>query len=131
MLGCTNVTLIMRWPSGWLLSSRNPKLKQTATTSIGIKISPIQIDLAVGRRITINPAESSASEVQVTRNETPYTPVTVAICASGNRRYCETPSRSQGKPPIMRANTISHPTQPAAAQKAHNVRAVQLFDNTP
>src|SRR5438128_2584930 len=50
---------------------------------------------------------------------------------SGSSRYCETPSRSQGKPEKMRATSISNATQRAAPRSAQTIRSAQFPERTP
>ena len=58
-------------------------------------------------------------------------PVKEAIWINGSMWCCDTPSKSQGNPPRIRASTISHATHAAALESAHTARRTQLLAKTP
>ena len=66
-------------------------------------------------RRTRNAAANAVFTTMIS-NDSPYTPVTCAIRASGMLSTCVTPSRSQGKP-VMRVRASSTATQATGASK--------------
>src|SRR5690242_9088607 len=95
----------------------------TRSVERGRAISRAQLFRTAGVWIRASPVMTSETENQITRNETPYTPVNSAIWMSGIIRYCDTPRKSQGKPLRKRPTNISIATQKTAHSEAQRLRA--------
>ena len=70
-------------------------------------------------------AIASEADTSTTRNDTPYTPTTLALCATGSTVVCVYPTSAQGKPPknSVRASSVAtHAAGESRSPRAPNRR---------